>query len=171
MARQTRGRGARLRKSWEASLGFDQAAISTTQAELGGFTIGEGTIGDTTVLRVRGNILVAASPNAAADSDILGLGLIVVTESARTAGGAALPGPLNDVGNDGWFWHQFVPLDAVILTAGIAELGGTVVRVEIDAKAMRRVPTDYAVVLVAELQTGDMGSVNVTGQFRILFGS
>ena len=166
-----RGRGARLRKTWLGGALIDRVTLTTTQGSLGAVQITETALLESTVLRVRGELLIVAIPNAAADSDVVGLGLVVVSAAAIAAAGAALPGPINDIGSDSWMWYQTIPLDAVVLTAGDANARAVIHRVTIDAKAMRKLPQDNALVLVGELSTGDFASVNVTGQMRVLIGT
>jgi len=160
------GRGARLRKIW-AGVVIADVAVSTTQAVVA--TIVSGL--DNTVLRIRGNILVFATPDAAGDSDVLGLGFAVVTDDAASAGGTAVPGPIASPTVDTWLWHQYVPLNAVGRTAIGADNLGCVARVEIDSKAMRKMPPGKSLALISELSTGEMALVNISGGFRALFGS
>ena len=168
-----RGRGTRMRKTWFGSLsGGDGTAITITavQAAILNVTHLEADIHDVTILRSRGGLFVTATPNAASDADVVGLGLIVVHTNALTVGGASLPGPINDIGAD-WLWHQFVPLDAISATSADGQSVGLNVRVEVDSKAMRRLQTDHAVVLMAELATGQMTTITVNGGIRFLLGS
>ena len=171
MAKATRGRGARLRKTWSAMTLLSPTALSTTQSVLGSVSIASGSALEATVLRCRGQLLCFAIPDASTDSAVLGLGLIVVTASALAVGGVSVPGPLEDQESDSWLWHQYIPFDAIAANAGIDRLGSLVARVDVDAKAMRKVPGDSAVVLMGQLNTSTMASVQVTGGIRMLFGS
>jgi len=177
MARATRGssRGSRLRKSWSAIGVINDVTISATQLVLGSVTLVEGAGQDATVLRCRGNLLITATPDAATDSDVIAFGIGVVTVNALTVGGTSVPGPLESMGWDGWLWHQFVPMDAFGASGVATNMAGKAIatshRVEIDAKAMRRLPQDNAVILVAELSIGDFASVEVSGGMRVLIGT
>ncbi len=167
-------RATRLSKSWSNMLvNSSGSVLSTTQGVIGSVTISEGTIGEATVLRCRGNLLITCTPNAAADSDVVGLGLIVVTAAALAVGGTSIPGPLLDQGNDGWLWHQYVPFDAFGATTETEgnQLLSLAARVEIDAKGMRKLPQDWALVLMAELDSGEMASVRLFAGMRVLLGS
>jgi len=145
--------------------------MTTTQSVIASITLAEASLLDATVLRTRGELIVVAIPDAATDSDVLGLGLIVVSAAALSVGGTSVPGPIADVSNDGWLWHRFVGLDAAGDTAVDASSNASVVRVEIDAKAMRRMPQDWALVLMGELTSGDFAQVTVTGGVRTLLGT
>ncbi len=174
MARSFRssGRGARLRKTW---LGFtiDNVSLTTTQASMGSVALGTAILADATVLRVRGEIMIIGTPDAATDSDVVGLGLVVVRSEAATAGGTSLPGPIGQVSSDSWLWHQFVPLDAMgATTEALARTGGTAFhRVTVDSKAMRKLPQGSDLILVGETLTGEFVSVLALGGIRVLLGS
>jgi len=146
-----RARGNRMAKAWQGS--FNTAAIGITTTQVNVLQSVESAGLNQTLLRSRGEILVQATPNAAADVGVIGLGLIVVHANAATAGGVSLPGPLTDVDAD-WLWHQFVPVDAIVLTTADANARSIVSRIEIDAKAMRRVAGDNVVVLIAQISAG-----------------
>ena len=120
-----------------------------------------------TLLRTRGNVLIAAIPNAAADVAMLALGLIVVSDSAANAGGVSLPGPILDQEAD-WLWHQYVPLDAVDLISPDANSRAIIHRVEIDAKAMRKIAGDRVVVLMGEISASGFVTVDVFAACRFL---
>ncbi len=165
MARRSSGR--RSSKSW-VGVAFDDVAATTTQGELANISVVEQAF-NTTLLRSRGQIIVMANGDNVADTDTLCLGMIVVHTNAVTAGGVSLPGPAQDFGAD-WLWHQFVPLDSGGGVGASQAFGGTVRTIEIDSKAMRRVPADHAVVLMAETISGDFASVQLSGGMRLLFG-
>jgi len=164
-----RGRGTRLSKTWIGETASGITSVTATQVMLIFTGISEATLGSTTLLRSRGNVLCVATPDAAGDSDVLGLGLIVVHSNARVAGGVSLPGPINDDGAD-WLWHQYVPLHSGGITSTTGDNIGSNVRIEIDSKAMRRVPTDHDIVLMAEVADGDFATVAVNAGVRFLFG-
>ena len=164
------GRGARLRKTW-CRVNFPAVGLTTTQAVLASCGVSELSAIDATVLRTRGDLLIAAIPDASTDSDVVGLGMAIVTDNARAAGGTSLPGPINDESSDVWFWHRYVPLDAVSLTAGDPTAITLNVRVEIDSKAMRKLVADQDAVLMAELVSGAFQNVAILGGIAVLLGT
>ncbi len=165
-------RSQRLKKSWSASQTINGATVTQAQVELASIILAEGILGEPTLLRTRGEVLLAATPGAIADSDVVGLGLVIVPETTRAIGGVSLPGPIADASADFWLWHRFVGLDAFgAATEAAARTGGTAwARVTIDAKAMRRWPSDSSLVLVAEATQGDFTAITANGQFRALTG-
>jgi len=114
--------------------------------------------------------VVVATPDAVGDSDILGLGMIAAQNSAISVGGVSVPGPINDPGA-AWLWYAVVALSAAGLTGVSATNLAAVVRVPIDSKAMRKLPDDVGIALVAETLSGDFQTVAVTAAVRILLGA
>jgi len=170
MANRSRGRSGGLSKSWSNMTIADNVPLSTTQAVIGSVTIAEGSIIQATLLRSRGMLSVFGTPDAAADSTVVALGLTVVSANALAVGGTSVPGPIADQGAD-WLWHQYVPLDSISATSALLNNLGAYVRIEVDSKAMRRVPEDAAVALIGELNTAEFTSVEISGGIRFLFGS
>ncbi len=161
-------RATRLSKFWSRQ-SLSGTVVSTTQSALAASVITEG-VQDVTLLRARGDFLVVAIPDAASDNDVLAMGLIVANQSAITAGGVSLPGPILDQDSDAWLWHSYVGLDAVTATAGTDVEGSLIARVHLDSKAMRKVQADQGVVLMAELVGGAFAAVEVSGGCAFLFG-
>ncbi len=172
MARRFTGSRPRLKKSWTSSQIISSAPviISGTQIEVCSVILGEGILGEPTLLRTRGEFLITGTPNAASDSDVFALGLTLVPETTRAVGGASLPGPIVDASADFWIWHNYVPVDALTLTAGDPQSITTNARITLDAKAMRRWPSDSSLVLIAEADAGSFSTVAITGAFRALTG-
>ena len=164
-------RGARRQtKTWSAS-GIESGGISvtTTQAEIVSILNVQGDT-EVTLLRTRGEILVQGIPDANTDSDILGLGLMLIPETTRAVGGASMPGPIVDASADFWLWHNFVCLAAGGATAVDGDLITLNKRIDLDAKAMRRWPSDMSLVLIAEANEGDFVTLTVQAAFRALTG-
>ncbi len=166
-----RGRGTRLSKSWTGATSGSVVSVGGgTQQVLLSVSVAESAGQQNTLLRSRGQILVQATPDAASDAEVMGFGLIVVHSNALAIGTTSLPGPIADIGAD-WLWYDFVPFDAVVDTAGSANDRGIIHRLEIDSKAMRRVPNDHSVVLMAEASITAFASVSAIAGCRFLFGS
>jgi len=155
-------------KGWTGLFSAGQSVITTTQAVILEIGLAEASIRET-LLRSRGEVCISAIPDAATDSDVLAIGLIVVHSNAATAGGVSVPGPIKDMGAD-WLWHFFIPMDASGLTGQDASAILLNRNIEIDSKAMRRVPPDHSVILVGEAASGDFATVNMSAGMRLLFG-
>ena len=162
MAHQRRSGASRGLKQWSGTV-FGTATITATPSNVAEMITEE----PCTVLRIRGNIFCFAIPDAASDDDVLGLGIIVQSIAQKDVGGASLDGPITDPSSP-WLWHQYVPLSANPATAGVADSIGLNVHVAVDTKAMRKVGISETVVLVAQLQTGQMSTVQVNGGMRTL---
>ena len=169
MARRVTRARSILRKHWHLVQSSQQDVVTATQSVVASFLGVEGERVET-ILRTRGNLVVEATPDAATDSDILGLGLAVLSQNAITVGGASVPGPINDGGFD-FFWYQLVCLSAGGATAvGSANILCNRI-IEIDSKAMRKLGTEQGIALIAEIASGDFALVTVTASFRFLLGS
>ncbi len=159
-------RGRTTRRQAPEWLGFEAIArvgVTTTQSVLSFFSFAAAN----TLLRMRGDLLVTAVPNAVNDDDTLGLGAIIVSDEARAAGGVSIPGPISS-GNASWIWHRYVGLHSATNSAASSMALGLWARVEIDSKAMRKMKPNDSLVLVAETSTGEMASVFVVGGWRTL---
>jgi len=163
------GRGAKLRKTWFGFSAIHGSNLTAAQTVLGSISFAN-LATEATHLRTRGEILIAAVPDAATDIEVIGLGLCVVTNAAKDVGGVSVPGPINDIESDVWLWHSLTGMDAVVLTGADANARSVVHRVTIDAKAMRRVPDGHALILVGERSQTAFAGVAVTGMARSLFG-
>ena len=93
-------------KSWIGVTTSGQQALGQVQAVMASIGIAEGTVRET-LLRSRGEVSLAFGANAGGDSDVVGLGLIVLHSNAVSVGGSSVPGPINDIGAD-WLWHRLV---------------------------------------------------------------
>jgi len=143
-----------------------RTVATTVQAVLG--TLSAGLPG--TVVRCRGSFLVQGIPNAALDDEICGIGIHKVTSSASAAGGASVPGPIDDDDSD-WMFHQYVPLVSLLETVASPNAIGLNHRFDIDSKAMRKLKPDDVVAVIIQLATGEMASVQVSGGVRVLHAS
>ena len=94
-----RGRASHRQKEWDGGF-FGLTGVATTGTILLSFTSDD----PVTWIRSRGVFLAQATPNAAADDTVLGLGLIVVSGAAFTAGAGSIPNPIVDFINE-WIWH------------------------------------------------------------------
>ncbi len=122
---------------------------------------------DETVTRVRGQVVYLSDQIGTLEAPIAAIGMIVVSEDAFAAGIAAIPGPVSDIGNDGWFMWQAM--------TGYFDLiaGGDPNFINIDSKAKRIVQQGWRVVIMAEgaiapsTEGGRLtGFLRVLSQFR-----
>ena len=163
-------RATRLSKTWSGAI-WDSVALTTTQAALANVTLLEGAGQDATVLRSRGDLIIQGVPDAASDREIAAFGIGIVQANALAIGGTSLPSPVGDIGWDGWLWHRFVALEGNPLTAADPQAILLNRIIEIDSKAMRRLPQDSAVVLVGELSVGSFAFTVTSGGIRWLLGT
>ncbi len=119
-----------------------------------------------TIVRTRGVLWFGSDQEAADEIQIGAMGLAIVSEAARAAGAASIPGPMTDATFDGWFAHQyFANKFSFVTAAGFDSVSGRMI--EFDSKGMRKVTTDDALVFVIE-NFGATQGINVTFGLRIL---
>jgi len=170
MARPRSG-GKRMSKGW-VSTNQSAGVIPTTSAGIvqSLSPVGDAFREDMTLLRTRGQILVTANADAAGDTDIIGLGIAILGPAEL----AAPPNPLTAARDDRWLWHYFCCLEAVTLTGGDPQAITTNERIQVDAKAMRKLQGGNSgrniLCLVAAEADGDFSSVTIISGLRFLLG-
>ncbi len=115
-----------------------------------------------TIIRTRGFLGYGSDQSAATEFMIGAYGVGIVTETARAAGVASVPGPLSNPLWDGWFVYGTFGSEVKFGTnVGVEPQWYS--RQEIDSKAMRKLDgDDEDVVLVVE-------NDHATNAFDILF--
>ncbi len=98
-----------------------------------------------TVRRTRGILTISSDQSGATEDQIGAMGMIVVTNAARVAGAASIPGPGTDASDDGWFVWQPFSQKGLLAGSGVQSL-----IYEFDSKAMRRVEEGFEVVVMIE---------------------
>ena len=123
------------------------------------------------LIRTRGYVralqLTAAS---AGDGMRIGFGIAKATEAAIAAGIASVPTPLTEQDWDGWlFWTKLTVASVTATIADGVNAAAVQHRVEIDSKAMRKVPEDEGLYAAVEaVETGTV-TVRIAHDSRMLF--
>ncbi len=97
---------SRPNRTWAAfNTGATPVSVAASaKVLLGGFSLSSAGI-DETILRTVG-VVSTGTDNFHANRDVLGaLGMIFVTDNAATVGITAIPGPITDASDDGWFLY------------------------------------------------------------------
>jgi len=134
--------------------------VVTTEAVLEGFP-------NPTLVRQRGEMLILEKQQAANDRGIVTCGLYFANAVALAAG--ALQAPLTDIGSD-WIWWSTRGMGRDVGVVPETALG-SITRMEIDGKAMRKAQPNQALVMVCQLVTlaGANVQYQVTGAIRLLY--
>ncbi len=124
-----------------------------------------------TIVRIRGFVLVMLNSSAASSgASILVMGIKLVSGAALA--GAANEVPFTDIGSD-WIWWSAVNINlAAGGSAGAPNVDGSTVtqRLEIDSKAMRKVPLNAVLVFVSQnVVVTSTQTVDVDAAMRVLF--
>jgi len=114
-----------------------------------------------TIRRTRGVFSVKSDQVTVAETQSGAFGMVVVTDAALAIGITAIPGPVTDAGDDGWFvWEPFFRFGA---PAGSGPDPGGESAIFVDSKAMRKLPDGFSAAIVVE-------NANATFGFDVGFG-
>jgi len=104
MPRQRNFKKSPSNKSWAGLQTNDITIAGSTKVLLGSFVLSNAGI-DETMLRTVGTLGISPDQSATSEVQIGALGLIVVTDRAAAVGITAIPGPITDIDDDGWFLY------------------------------------------------------------------
>jgi len=123
-----------------------------------------------TVVRLRGLVsLTQATAGVALDGFFGAHGICQVTDEALAVGITAVPTPLDDSDWDGWMWHTFFDVRSPTATfADGVNAGSVISRIEIDNKAMRKVPIGMNLIGVTEVTESGTATCELQAQTRML---
>ena len=129
------------------------------------------TTGPVTLIRTRGNFHGSLeSVTAAADGMQGAFGICVVQAAAFAIGITAIPTPITELDSDAWVYHKFFGVQAH--SAVEAEFNtSTVVRFDVDSKAMRKLDSETVLVAVVEVVMLGTAVLRVYFDSRMLFKS
>jgi len=104
------------------------------------------------IRRTRGLISITSDQSSIFEQQVGAFGGIVITDTALGQGITAIPSPVTDRNDDGWFvWLSFAQIGGNSSGGTIGAVGVASPQVyEFDSKAMRKVEEGYSVVFVAE---------------------
>ena len=168
--RQFRGGSLRRRTGWDDGPGFISNLGTVTSTSVAIVGSGLSVLEDgNTIIRTRGMLQLILT---AADAPLSGFrgafGICIVSEDAFAVGVTAVPDPVDDAEWDGWFWHQFYSLMQPI-TFAAQSTASSVLTLEIDSKAMRKIRATDVVILVGEHIESGTASMTVVAGTRLLF--
>jgi len=168
--RSVRTTGPRRKTIWGSTDLPNTALAAGTKVLLASFTAAQlQTVGvPLTVIRERG-LLHVESDQSATDELVEGaFGICKVTDVARIAGAASIPGPISDADWDGWYvWQPFLMRYEFASGVGF-QAGGAGMTYVIDSKAMRKFSSEDSSVIIAENASSVHGAL-VAFQGRTLF--
>ena len=153
-ARRTRVTTGRRRapSSWARFTPTSGAYVSVgvnTKTLLGGFSLSNPGIGET-VRRTRGMFSLKSTAGVGVFKASGAVGLMVVNDIAFAAGASAIPGPISDASDDGWFLWE--PFSSPLAIAGAVT--GSSPTYQVDSKAMRRVEEGFTIAVMVENASG-----------------
>ena len=111
-----------------------------------------------TVRRIRMSVLYSSDQNTASETSLGAVGAAVVEATAVTVGVTALPDPITDIQDDIWVMFQGLHTRISFVTGGgLVEPAG--MGVEIDSKAMRKLPPGKALVFIVANESASFGAL------------
>ena len=118
------------------------------------FPTGQTGSGSTTLIRMRGEVLLQmVSASAALDGfKQLAIGIGIVSGDAFGIGSTAIPGPRTDSTWGGWLWYWTGTMQASSASVTSVE-GSQVARIPIDSKAMRKISPNETIFGAIEAET------------------
>jgi len=124
----------------------------STKVLLSTFTLNNVGIGET-VRRTIGWLYVQADVGGAVERQAGAFGLVVVSDAAALVGVTAIPGPVTDKDDDGWFVYQSfgVTNNSTAVTTSNTPLW------PFESKAMRRIQEGFSVAVMVENASGTHG--------------
>ena len=159
-----RGNTTRRRTGWD---GGPNGILSPASSAVSLFPVGVVTTADGfTLIRTRGELLLRLLSSSVAQGGFQwAFGIGIVSDKAFAVGATAVPGPLTEIGWEGWMVHA----QGAIKSSGPVSVDVTtavdlVQRVPIDSKAMRKFNTDET--LVAVLETVEVGTATMHAELR-----
>ena len=160
------GTTRRSNKSWTSLVNTGASGIAANaKVLLGSFSLSNPGI-DETVLRTVGTILVYSDQTAGSEGQLGAFGLIVVSDTALALGITAVPGPVTDGADDGWFLYQ--PINQRLnVASGVGLNPDFGIRYDFDSKAKRVVSDGKGMAIVVENASAAF-AFNITITIRIL---
>ena len=118
-----------------------------------------------TIVRTHLELMIVSDQLAASETQIVGVGIAVVSEQAEAIGVTAVPTPISDLNSDLWLLHKLLFNQLSFGSAvGFESQAGRLV--SIDSKAMRKVNNDQEIVVMIETQ-GAGAAVTIGGRLLI----
>jgi len=121
---------------------------------------------DETILRTVGKFAVASDQAAASEIQVGAFGLILVSDAAVAVGITAIPGPITDSSDDGWF--VYVPIvQSVEFISAVGVRPDWATCYDFDSKAKRKIEEGRQLAIVVENAHASFG-FEITFAFRLL---
>ena len=138
-----RGSARRPGGSWGRSVSIGNGVAAATKLLVNVFVLDNDGIAET-IRRTIGHLSISSDQEAALETPIAAMGMIVVSDAAAAIGITAIPGPLTDASDDGWFVWQ-----SAVVTQGANTSRESRV-FPFDSRGMRRIEQGFQVAVVLE---------------------
>jgi hypothetical protein len=117
---------------------------------------------DSTIVRMRFNILIRSDQSTTPEDIVGAMGVIVVSNDAAAAGAASLPGPTSDVSADWFVYQPFCQRFSFTTAIGRTQNGTAGVQYAVDSKSKRILQgTDESLAFMIEPHSDSEGFITV----------
>ncbi len=106
-----------------------------------------------TVVRTHLHASLSSDQLIATETQVVAVGLAVVSDQASAIGVSAVPTPVTDLASDAWYLHQWIMNEMFFIT-GVGFEAGMNKEADWDSKAMRRIEDGFDNILVVEAPAG-----------------
>ena len=127
-------------------------------------------LGEITIMRTRGRVRsILTAAGSPGDGYRGAHGIAVVQDQAFGIGLTAVPNPLDEADWDGWLWHSFFDVCAVMGTiADGVNAVGCISDIEIDSKAMRKWGSNQTIMGITQVVESGVAVLEVFADTRML---
>ena len=139
------GRRRRAGGTWSRLNSAGTGIAASTKVFLSAFTLDNPGINET-VRRTVGHINFSSDQQGAIETPVAAFGMVVVSDAAAAIGVTAIPGPLVDNDDDGWFVWQGLSIGQG--PSSVGHLNSQMF--PFDSHAMRRVEQGFQIALMLE---------------------
>ena len=155
MTQRRVGRGRRRGTNWVRAVTSNLVTVPAGNKSFAlNFLLSNASLGET-VVRTIGGVYVLSDQSASIEYYTGAFGMIVINDLALGVGATAIPGPVTDSSDDGWFvWQAFMGNDE---GAAGGEPGRQGFHFMFDSKAARRVEEGFGIAMMFENASGSTG--------------
>ena len=137
-ARRQSFRPPRPARGWAGVIGATEISVPANSRVLLGSFVVPGDGAGLTVIRTVGQFSISSDQQATTEQQIGAFGLIVATDAALAVGITALPDPVTEIADDGWFVYRSFSQDFRFITAA-GVMPDFAMPYEFDSKAKRKI--------------------------------
>ena len=118
--------GARPNRAWTVAFSSSFITVPANSLTLISLFVPANIGIDLTILRTVGHLSIASDQTGASEEQVGAFGMIIVTNAAFAIGVTAMPDPVSDANDEGWFVYQGFSQQTALNTIGVGSIGYTI---------------------------------------------